>query len=149
MASPGSSSMFAGFRFPQESPNATLPVKWLLAIPQFVIVSVFIGGGLWLGSRGASAAGWGAGGLVGLLVLIAAIAVLFTGRYPGSLYRFVLGMGRWVLRVAAYAGPMTDHYPPFRLDQGGPDPGSVPGGLTPPPPGLPPAARPAPAAPVG
>jgi hypothetical protein len=29
--------------------------------------------------------------------------------------------------TSAYAGLMTDHYPPFRLDQGGPDPGSVPG----------------------
>jgi hypothetical protein len=136
--------------YPERLSRGLVLVKWLLAIPQFVIVCVFIGGGLWLGSRGATGAGWGAGGLVGLLVLIAAIVLLFTGRYPGSLYRFVLGMDRWVLRVAAYAGLMTDHYPPFRLDQGGPDPGSVPGGLTPPsPPGLPAAGRPAPAAPVG
>ena len=35
-------------------------------------------------------------------------------------------MDRWSLRVAAYAGLMTDTYPPFRLDQGGTDPGSVP-----------------------
>ena len=64
------------------------------------------------------------------------IVLLFTGRYPGSLYRFVLGMDRRVLWVAACAGLMTDVYPPFRLDQGGPDPGSAPGGLTPPPPGF-------------
>jgi hypothetical protein len=67
---------------------------------------------------------WTAGGLVGLLVLIAAIVLLFTGRYPKALYDLVLGLDRWVLRVTAYTALMTDHYPPFRLDQGGTDPGS-------------------------
>src|SRR6185437_3242223 len=77
-------------------------------------------------SRSDAHGGLGAGGLLSLLVLIAAIVLLFTARYPKPLYALVVGIDRWSLRVAAYAGLMTDAYPPFRLDQGGTDPGSVP-----------------------
>ena len=142
--------------YPERLSRGLIFVKWFLAIPHYLVLAVFVGGGVWLGTRGGdandgwdngSAAGWS---LVGVLVLIAAIVLLFTGRYPAALYRFILGMDRWVLRVAAYAGLMTDAYPPFRLDQGGTDPGSQPAQPTPPPPsGAPTAAPPAPAVPVG
>ncbi|SFO91876.1 protein of unknown function [Geodermatophilus dictyosporus] len=127
--------------YPERLSRGLVLVKsWLLAIPHYLVLSVFVGGGIWLGTRAGDPddgwdSGWGAGvSLVGLLVFIAAIALLFTGRYPRPLYDFVMGMQRWALRVAAYAALMTDRYPPFRLDTGGTDPGSAPAVPTPPPP---------------
>ena len=105
--------------YPEHLSRGLVLVKWwLLAIPHYVIMTVFIGG-----------AGWAAyhfGGLVSVLAVIAAVIVAFTGSYPGSIYDFVLGMNRWVLRVAAYASLMTDEYPPFRLDMGGTEAGREP-----------------------
>jgi len=59
------------------------------------------------------------GGLLGLAITIAAIILLFTGRYPVGLYDLIMGAMRWTYRVVAYVALMTDEYPPFRLDQGG------------------------------
>jgi hypothetical protein len=139
---------------PERLSRGLVLVKWwLLAIPHYLVLAVFTGGGLWLGTRGGSDNGWddswrAGGGLVALLVLIAAIVLLFTGRYPQPIYDFVLGMDRWALRVAAYVSLMTDRYPPFRLDMGGTDPASVPAGSTQPPPAAPAATPPAPGPPA-
>jgi Domain of unknown function (DUF4389) len=125
--------------YPQHLSRGLVLVKWwLLALPQYLIVAVFAGGGSWLAwNADQHARGFG-GGLIALLTFIAVVALLFTGRYPRGIFDLVLGMNRWVLRVAAYAGLMTDAYPPFRLDLGPTEPVEAP----------PPAAAPA-AAPWG
>jgi hypothetical protein len=93
--------------YPERLSRGLVLVKWwLLAIPQYVVVGLLVGG-----------SGWG-GNLVGVLVLIAAVALLFTGRYLPDIFDLVLGFDRWAVRVAAYAALMRDEYPPFRLDMG-------------------------------
>ena len=78
--------------------NRWLPlVKWLLAIPHYIVLAF-----LWLG--------------VLVAVLIAWFAILFTGRYPRGLFDYVEGVIRWHNRVIGYALILvTDAYPPFRL----------------------------------
>jgi len=78
--------------------NRWLPlVKWLLAIPHYIVL-FFLGIGAFV------------------VVVVAWFAILFTGRYPRGMFDFVEGVIRWQMRVAAYAFLlMTDEYPPFRL----------------------------------
>ena len=109
--------------YPQSLSRGLVLVKWwLLALPHYLVVAVFAGGG-WSRWSGMGE-GWGLswGGLIGLLVFISGVVLLFTGRYPKTIYDFVLGMDRWVYRVIAYASLMTDVYPPFRFDMGGDEP---------------------------
>lgn len=74
-----------------------LPLKWLLAIPHYIILVA-------LGFAAIAA------------VVIAWFAILLTGRYPRGLFDFVVGVGRWCLRVYAYSFLLvTDRYPPFSL----------------------------------
>lgn len=110
--------------YPEHLSRGLVLIKsWLLAIPHYLVVGIFIGG------AGAAAWGYGettpvtaGGGLVALLVLFAGVVLLFRGSYPRGIFDAVLGMDRWAIRVAAYAALMTDAYPPFRLDQGGGEP---------------------------
>ena len=110
--------------YPERLSRGLVLVKWwLLAIPHYLLVGVFVGGGAyasrsWEDENGVHWTG-GRPGLIMLLVLFAAVALLFTTRYPRGIFDFVLGLDRWVLRVVGYAALMTDAYPPFRLEQGG------------------------------
>ncbi len=111
--------------YPERLHRGLVLIKWwLLAIPQYLIVWAFVGGARsWSGDDDGMTMVWIP--LLFILVLVAAIALLFTGRYPGGLFDFVLGVNRWTLRVRAYASLMRDEYPPFRLDQGPRDPESA------------------------
>ena len=94
---------------------------WLLAIPHYIIVGIFLGGGSYAAARVDDRA-WSIGfqtGLIGILVLVAGSPCVFIGSYPRGIFDLVLGLDRWVARVAAYVLLMRDEYPPFRLDQGG------------------------------
>ena len=87
-------------RFPnvETELNRWLPlVKWLLAIPHYVVLILISIAAL-------------------IVVIIAWFAILFTARYPRGLFAFVVGVQRWWLRVYGYAFILTtDRYPPFRL----------------------------------
>jgi len=72
-------------------------VKWFLAIPHVVVLALLMV-------------------LTVIAVVAAWFAILVTGRYPRALFDFVVGVGRWALRVQAYAALLvTDQYPPFSL----------------------------------
>jgi uncharacterized protein DUF4389 len=82
----------------EQNLNRWLPlVKWLLAIPHFIALAVLV--------------------IIALFaVVIAWFVILFSGRYPRGLFDFVVGVGRWALRVQAYAFLLvTDRYPPFSM----------------------------------
>lgn len=121
--------------YPERLSRGLVLVKWwLLAIPHYLVVGLFLGG-LGYGVRGADEEPLLSVSLIGLLVLIAGVVLLFTGRYPRQIFDLVLGLNRWVLRVAGYVALMTDRYPPFSLDQGGHEPpisGLPPVGTPPP-----------------
>jgi len=84
---------------------------WLLAIPHYIITGFFVGS--W--NAGNAQSDSNGVGIILVLAIFSAIAVLFTGNYPGSIFKLVVGFNRWVYRVAAYVFLLTDEYPPFRL----------------------------------
>ena len=111
--------------YPEQLSRGLVLVKWwLLAIPHYLILAIFTGGAwsAWSGDGGDGFFYATAGGLIGVLVLIAGLALLVTGFYPRTLYDLILGLNRWVFRVVVYAALMTDTYPPFRLDPGSGEP---------------------------
>ena len=97
--------------YPKKLTNGLVLVKWFLAIPHYAILGALTG--------------WAAGtakngnvpfvGLLLVLVAIAAIVLLFTRKYHQDIFKLIMGIQRWVYRVVAYVGLMTDEYPHFRL----------------------------------
>ena len=81
----------------QQTYSRWLPfVKWLLVLPHTVVLMAL--------------------GVAGFFVyLFVFFAVLVTGRYPRGGFDFLVGVGRWTARASAYAGLLTDRYPPFSL----------------------------------
>ncbi|MDZ4090210.1 MAG: DUF4389 domain-containing protein [Arthrobacter sp.] len=115
--------------YPEKLSRGLVLVKsWLLAIPHLLIIALLTGTaqtdweyreGDWVQvSTGLS--------LFGLLVFIAGLILLFTGSYSRGLFDFLMGLNRWIYRVAAYVSLMRDEYPPFHLDMGPRDPGDAP-----------------------
>jgi hypothetical protein len=105
--------------YEEQHNRLTTAFRWILAIPHFIVIGLLYGGGWW-------GFGWGWGGdgsgwadapsVLTILVIIAGVVLLVTGRYPRDVFRIVVGINRWFWRVVAYALLMRDEYPPFRLD---------------------------------
>ena len=91
-----------------------VPLKWFMAVPHFVIVALVMGD--LLSANQPTDVSSAAFSVLNVLVVIAGIFLLLTGRYPRPLFDLLIGINRWVYRVVAYVAFMRDEYPPFRLD---------------------------------
>ena len=84
--------------YPEKLSRGLVLVKWwLLVIPHCIILYVL-------------------SAILPVLILVCALILLFTGKYPEDLFKFVVGINRWTYRVDAYITLMTDEYPPFRFE---------------------------------
>jgi hypothetical protein len=109
---------------PREQTRWKAFLRPVLALPQLIIVGLLVGAGGWaLGQPFDVLLG---SGFITVLVAVAGVVLLFRGRYPSDVFDLVLGLNRWVARVAVYTLVLAEPYPPFRLDAGGEDPGSLP-----------------------
>jgi hypothetical protein len=85
--------------YPEELSRWLIFVKWLLAIPHFMIL-------------------WALSIAAGVMGFIAFFAILFTKRYPRGLFDFVVNVNRWSANVDAYTSFLRDEYPPFSWERG-------------------------------
>lgn len=83
--------------YPERSSRLTGLFRWLLVIPHWIIVYFL-------------------SAITDILVLIALVLLLFTGRYSQSFFDIIMGLNRWQYRVAAYGWLLVDDYPPFSFD---------------------------------
>jgi hypothetical protein len=84
------------FSYPEELSRWQPLVKWLLAVPHYVVLFFLMIASVFA-------------------VVVGFFAVLITGEYPERIRDFLVGVARWSLRVQAYVGLLTDEYPPFAL----------------------------------
>jgi len=96
--------------YPAKLKNWLVLFKWFLAIPHYAVLAAFMGG-----SWGNHGGPYPFSGLLWVLLLIAAVVLLFKGKYHKDIFKLVMGIHRWGFRVMAYVGLMTDEYPHFRL----------------------------------
>jgi hypothetical protein len=94
---PGGDPATLSIDYPERLSRLLPFVKWLLAIPNLIVL-LFVGIALYV------------------VLVIGWLAVIITGSWPAGLRRFVVGAARWALRVQVYTYLMTDQYPPFSLE---------------------------------
>src|SRR5690349_6186797 len=82
--------------YPERLSRLLIFVKWLFVIPTAIVYGIV---------------SW----IAGIVLFLAFFAILFTGRYPRSLFDFTTGAMRWSNRISAYLLLLTDAYPPFRM----------------------------------
>jgi hypothetical protein len=85
--------------YPERLSRGLIFIKWLLIIPHVIVLYI-----LQI--------------IVRLFLIIAWIAILFTGKFPQGMFNFVTGVARWTNRVVVYELLLTDVYPPFSMDPG-------------------------------
>jgi hypothetical protein len=94
---PGRYPVVYDIEYPEELSRWLIFVKWLLAIPHIIVLYLLFY-------------------VAAFALFVAWFAILFTKRFPESLFRFVVGVFRWQYRVNAYAFLMRDEYPPFSTE---------------------------------
>ena len=94
---PGKYPVDYDVEYPEEMSRWLIFVKWLLAIPHLIILSLL--------------------GIVAFIVMIIAFfAILFTTQFPEPMFKFVVGVNRWSQRATAYIYLLRDEYPPFSTE---------------------------------
>jgi hypothetical protein len=107
--------------YPEHLSRGLVLIKWwLLAIPHYLILFACFAGGwrTFVLTQNEAVVPYFFPPLIAILLVIALVGLLFTGRFPKGLYDLVIGLNRWGIRVRAYGTLLRDEYPPFRLDQG-------------------------------
>ena len=93
---PGTDPAELTVEYPERLSRGLIFVKWLLAVPHYIVLVFLVIGAFFVG-------------------IVSWFAVLFTGRWPEAMRDYLVGVTRWVTRVNLYISLMRDEYPPFSL----------------------------------